>query len=97
MNTFNSFFLISGHQIINAMITLSHLSDYNHVKDAHKRIAYAVKMSALPITMTTLCHVIPFAFGIISYYYVTKLVCIYFGQHISNVLNQLFSGFYILS
>ncbi|KAL4229458.1 Patched [Mactra antiquata] len=52
---------IQCHQIINAMITLSHLSDYNHVKDAHKRIEYAVKMSALPITMTTLCHVIPFA------------------------------------
>jgi predicted PurR-regulated permease PerM len=75
-----TFFFISGHQIINALITLSNLSDVNDVKDAHQRVAYAVKNSATSITLTTLCHVIPFAIGIASNYYVTKLVCIYFGN-----------------
>lgn len=71
------------------MITLSHLSDVNDVKDAHKRVAYAVRTAALPVTMTTLCHVIPFAIGITSKYYVTKLVCIYFGKYrrITTVTN----------
>ncbi|XP_045209327.1 patched domain-containing protein 1-like [Mercenaria mercenaria] len=79
--------LIQAHQIINAMIALSHLSDVNDVKDAHKRVAYAVKTSAIPVTLTTLCHVIPFAVGIPSNYYVTKLVCIYF------VVTMLFNYF----
>ncbi|XP_060563425.1 uncharacterized protein LOC132722858 [Ruditapes philippinarum] len=78
---------IQCHQIINALITLSNLSDVNDVKDAHQRVAYAVKNSATSITLTTLCHVIPFAIGIASNYYVTKLVCIYF------VVTMLFNYF----
>jgi len=62
------------------MITLSHVSDVNDVKDAHKRVAYAVRASCIPISLTLLVHVIPFAAGIGSYYYVTKLVSIYFGE-----------------
>lgn len=75
-------YIFSGHQIINAMITLSHVSDVNDVKDAHKRVVYAIRASCLPISLTTLCHVIPFSVGIASYYYVTKLVSIYFGKYI---------------
>lgn len=81
---------IQCHQIINALITLSHISDVNDVKDAHKRIAYAVRKSALPITMTTICHVVPFAVLISSNYYVVKLVCIYW---VTTMLFNYFNHF----
>lgn len=68
------------------MITLSHVSDVTDVKDAHKRVAYAVRSSCLPISLTTLCHVIPFCVGIASHYYVTKLVSIYFGRSLRQIL-----------
>ncbi|XP_045205457.2 patched domain-containing protein 3-like [Mercenaria mercenaria] len=68
---------IVGHQIINTMITLSHLSDANDIPDSKLRVEYAVKMSALPVTTTMMCYVVPFTVAIFSKYYAIELVGIY--------------------
>lgn len=69
--------LIVCHQIINTMITLSHLADANDISDGRKRVAYAVRMSSIPITVTMMCYMIPFATAIVSKYYAVELVGIY--------------------
>ncbi|XP_045205523.2 patched domain-containing protein 3-like [Mercenaria mercenaria] len=68
---------IVEHQIINTMITLSHLSDVNDKPDAKQRLEYAVKMSAIPITTTMLCYAVPFAVAIFSRFYALELVGTY--------------------
>jgi NADH:ubiquinone oxidoreductase subunit B-like Fe-S oxidoreductase len=71
-----------GHQIINTMKTLSYISEVNDVEDARKRVEYAVRMSVFPLSVTTLCHAVPFAVAVASKYYAIKLVGIYMGNHL---------------
>ena len=63
------------------MVTLSHLADAYHISDGKERVAYAVRMSSLPVTVTMICNVVPFSIATMSKYYALELVSIYNGMN----------------
>ena len=73
-------FFTSGHQLHNVMIALSALNDVGDEPVAAKRVAHAIKSSAVPVTITMLCHVITFSIGLWSGYKVVRIFSTYTGK-----------------
>ena len=62
------------------MVALSALNDVGDEPDATKRVAFAMRSSGVPVTVTTLCHVVTFMIGFWSGYKVVRIVSAYTGK-----------------
>ncbi|XP_045199577.2 patched domain-containing protein 3-like [Mercenaria mercenaria] len=83
-------FFVVCHQIINVMLTLSHLSDTYGIADGKDRVKYAIQKSIIPVTTSVICHILPFAVGLMSSFYVIKQVSMYIVTTLLfNYLNHI--------
>ena len=77
------------------MIALSALNDVGDEPVATKRVAFALRSSGVPVTITTLCHIVTFMIGFWSGYKVVRIVSAYTGKqpllHFNNLFQSLSS------
>ena len=71
------------------MLALSALNDVGDEPAAVKRVAHALRLSGVPVTITTLCHVITFMIGLWSGYKVVRIVSTYTGMSAEFKVNPI--------